>query len=75
MRLSSSFSGKPKGDSAPPAGGRLVYFDSPKLFACGVLLILIGGGVPACFRVVRFMVDFEDFGVSRLLSNKKGCCL
>ena len=72
MRLASSLSGKPKGDSAPSAGV-LLYFDSPDLFACGVLLILVGGGVRAGFIVVRLMVVAVDFGVSKLLSNGKGC--
>ena len=45
MRLSSSLSGKPNGESDPPAVG-LVYFDRPELFAGGVR-ILKGGGVRA----------------------------
>lgn len=73
MRLSSSLSGKPNGESDPPAVG-LVYFDRPELFAGGVR-ILKGGGVLACFTVERFMVDFEDFGVSKLVSYAKECCL
>lgn len=57
MRLSSSFNGRSKGESAPlPLA--LEYFDKPALLASEVLF----GGVRAGFAVVS-IVDFVDFGV------------
>lgn len=70
MRLSSSFNGKSKGESAPLAL-ILEYFDKLGLCAGGVLCT----GVRACLMGTN-AVDFEDLGVGvSILSNPKYCCL
>lgn len=68
MRLSSSFSGWSKGDSAPTLALGLEYFD---VLANGILL---GGGVRIGF-VAGSMVDFVDLGVGvSIVSNAKLRC-
>jgi hypothetical protein len=58
VRLSSSFNGRSKGESAPlPLA--LEYFDKPTLLPSEVLF---GGGVRDSFDAGR-IVDFVDFGV------------
>lgn len=71
MRLSSSFSGRSKGDSAPVLALGLEYFDRLDVLANGVLL---GGGVRIGF-VAGSMVDLVDLGVEvSIVSNAKLRC-
>lgn len=71
MRLSSSFNGRSKGESAPlPLG--LEYLDRPALLPSE---FLYGGGVRAGFAAGS-IVDFVDFGVEMPIpSYPNWCCM
>ena len=72
MRLSSSFSGRSKGELLAPLALGLEYFDMLELLASG---FLCGGGVRASFADVT-IVDLVDFGVGvSIISKPKGFCL